>query len=320
MKPEVKIFQAQYTPFIAGLIFVTLALSLGTTYTVGWGVLITGFDIWMGLAFVSIAFGCFIVGFGAMLREGTPVLVTGSGTFPLADARIVWVDVTQGDIDPRYIQKLLGRKPTTDAPGTDAKGRKVAVGILALGGVNVPRFGIHLGGGSMGFLIIYGEDELVWMGDTYKGEFFFTPRLLRYRDPTSIELAVQTKLRDFANYKPGISTCYSLGSYAPGWDDYLASHPEYVEALVGNDLARRSAALRGEADRTFFQGKWEEELSSSNVLSYKLRRQNERIKADADTLAAQGIRRSQIYGGGGSGHPVDQTSQEMRGDADEQNR
>ena len=198
----------------------------------------TGFFI--GFIFLMVA--AFFAGVSAIFRADSPQLITPNDILPQGTHGFLDVPDRMGVIDISAVRDLTPVKdneeldkamkviPGTNAPGGPAVPRQV----LPLGGIDA--HGFHLGGGKAGFMVTYGRDQVIQLGEKERGQMWFVPRVLEYRDHTGVESEVLDVLLDHPSFVPGKSPILVAGRICDPVREWLKSDPEVREIVTGSPV------------------------------------------------------------------------------------
>lgn len=175
--------------------------------------------------------------------------------------------------------------------GRDIKGRPVPVQVVALGGLNA--MGIHVMAGSVGFLILRGN-QVIPMGDAHRGEFYFTPRVFRTLHISEVEDEVIQVMRRHPKFKYEVSPIYDLGDFGKGFIDFLWENRDEVKEVLGME---REEGPIGRADATYFQGQYQ--LALTEIWNFRAtgRHHLDAIQSQAEALSGQYRRAANVFSG-----------------------
>ncbi len=286
-------------PGVIGIFMLTFGVAVFGTYTQYWFWYINSYQIWawVGTWFLAVALGLF--GFGAFLREGTAPFINSSGLNPQGDWSPMDVTLHSGPVDPRAVRRLQSGDPSevtmkvvdSVMVGRDSKGRAVPVQVVALGGINA--LGIHIMAGSVGFLILRGN-QVIPMGDAHRGEFYYTPRVLRTLHISEVEEEVIDVCRRHPKFREGVSPLFDLGGFGKGFIEFLWNNEEEIKECLAEPHIDGPI---GRADPTYFQSRYQYALTEIWNFGAAGRHHLDTIQSQAEALSGQYRRAANVYGG-----------------------
>jgi len=304
-------------PFVVGVFMLTFGVAVFGTFTQGWYWVVNSYGIWAWLGTWSLALAIGLFGFGAFLREGTAPFISSSGLNPQGDWSPMDVTLHSGPVDARAVRRLQTADPKETSMqvvgstmvGRDARGRPVPVQVVALGGINA--LGIHIMAGSVGFLILRGN-QVISMGDAHRGEFYFTPRVFRTLHISQVEEEIIDVMRKHPKFKYGASSIYDLGGFGKGFIEFLWDNREEIDELLRMD---HPDSVIGRADPTYFQGRYQWALTEIWNFRSAGRHHLDTIQSQAEALSGQYRRQANVYSGREPTEPaVTETSRKNQGE------
>jgi hypothetical protein len=290
---KVWVFRYNAVPIVLGLFLITFGVAIFGSFT-NWHWMLNSYAIWLMFGGVALAIGLGLSGFDALLKEATPPFVTATGVMPQGDWGPMDVVVHDYPVSPEVVQRYApGEKPVATAlVGRDRQGRKVPTQVVPLGGRNA--FGIHISSGGLGFLILRGN-QVMAMGDAYRGEFYFSPRVFRTIDISEVEEECVQVMRRHVKFEYGVTPIYELGSYAKGFIEFIWANSESIQEML-TDPSKVVSPI-GEADDIFYQGRYHSQLSENATLRYERRHYLDTIQSQSEGMAGRARRDSSVYRG-----------------------
>jgi hypothetical protein len=291
--------KAPLVPFIIGIFMLTFGVVVFGTYTQGWQWTINSYLIWLWLSSWLFTVSLGIFGFGAFLREGTAPFISSSGLNPQGDWSPMDVTLHSGPVDPKAVKRLQSSDPSevsmkiigSAMVGKDRKGRGVPVQVVALGGINA--MGIHIMAGSVGFLILRGN-QIIAMGDAHRGEFYFTPRVFRTLHISQVEEEIIDVMRTHPKFKYGVSPIYDLGGFGKGFIEFIWDCADEIKTIL--NIPHEDGPV-GNADGAYFQSRYQWALTEIWNDRSAGRHHLDTIQSQAEALAGQSRRQAAVYGG-----------------------
>jgi hypothetical protein len=291
-------YRANVVPFIIGIFLMTFGVAFFGTF-IQWGWVLSSYGVWAFFAGIFLALSLGITGFDAHLSNASPPFVSASGTNPQGDWTPVDVVLHDGPINPTVVTNANPKdKPLASSQvGRDSKGRRVPVQVVPLGGRNA--MGIHIRAGGLGFLILRGN-PVIPMGDAHRGEFYFTPRVFRPVSISDIEEEVVQTLRTFRKFVYGKSYIYELGTYGKGFVEWTWQNEDDIRAIL--DRPHQDSPI-GQADATYFQGRYQMVLTENHSLRSSRRRDLDTIQSQSEVMAGATRKEANLYRGTGRPTP-----------------
>jgi hypothetical protein len=231
---------------------IVIAIVAGTVlwpFTPNFVISLSAFWAWMFVALVVCMIGCIILGLFAWFRYETKVFASANRIFHQKEWSPIPVDIQSYAIDPETIlNSELVKIDHRDldsilsvTPGTNEKETTVPVYIVALGGYDAGGFSVKPGG--LGFLILFGDDQVAQLGDRQRGAYWFTMRTMNLLDYSQIPDYAMEALEDQEKFVPGESPVFVLGDIAQPAIDYIVGSTEVRHAVLNAIGAPKIAEL-----------------------------------------------------------------------------
>jgi hypothetical protein len=178
----------------------------------------------------------------ARFEAETPMLVTGSGTFRLANPEgyTVKVEVTSASVDFLRSNGVTIPADARLSPdgrylrATDGSNLEVALTLRLLGGLKKKTWWVNTPGGELGALMTWGDGEMFSVQEG-KGTGFVLPRTLIRCLPSAVPHEVATLLKD-PRYKGdfvyGDCPIYRPGSMAPEYIHYIQRNKAPIQSWI----------------------------------------------------------------------------------------
>lgn len=283
------LFRANMIPIVIGLFFVSFGTAIFGTF-VQWNWSLNSYGVWAFWGGVALALGLGLTGFDAILAYITPPLVTASGSNPQGDWNPMDVVLHSSPVNPQVIAKMAPGEMAVPSynVGLDAKGRKVPVQVVPLGGRN--GYGIHIGSGGLGYLILRGNQTMS-VGDAHRDQYHFSPRVFRTLHISEVEEEVIDVLRRHRKFVYGKSPLYELGTHCKGFIEYIWSNVEDIQEILA--LPHGETPI-GQPDAVYFQGRYHAVLTENATLRYERRHYLDTIQSQAEGLSGGARRQARV--------------------------
>ena len=167
--------------------------------------------------------------------------------------------------------------------------RTVSIRILPLGGRKA--WGLHIGAGSSGFLLLQGEGEVARMGAENRGEMLFTGKIMVPIHHNQVSENVMKRLRRLQNFTP-TSVIYVLTTYSPPYIDYIRDNAEAHEAMIEGVPP---AGVHGSADAVYHHNRELELTARVNGLLSTIDDYEEGYRSQAQTLRGKARREADVF-------------------------
>jgi hypothetical protein len=247
-----------------------LLLGLGATvlweFTPGLVVTIGPFWSWIIFSLLALSGSLGILGAFAWFRWETRVFASANRIFHQSAWEPIPVNIQAYALDPETILNDPVKVDRTDldavlavTPGTNEGGYRVSVSVVPLGGYDAGGFSIHPGG--LGFLILYGDQQVAQLGDLQRGAYWFTGRPMLLLEHSAIPDDVEEVLLEHPKFVPNYSPVFVLGDLADPYVQSVINSSEILQVAMHAVGVPRIAELitkymnvrlAREADRALF--------------------------------------------------------------------